>query len=113
MPRTHGYSDKGTRCYGVHNWQSKGRVKVIGAIINHLFLTFSIFSGNINSDVFHSWVEQDLLPKAPKESVIIMDNASFHKRTDTLRLIEEAGITILWLPPYSPELNPIEKSGQK
>lgn len=38
-----------------------------------------------------------------------MDNATFHKRKDTTELIEDAGHTILWLPPYSPDLNPIEK----
>ena len=38
-----------------------------------------------------------------------MDNATFHKRKDTTELIEDAGHTILWLPPYSPDLNPIEQ----
>lgn len=39
-----------------------------------------------------------------------MDNATFHKRKDTQQLIEENGHIILWLPPYSPDLNPIEKT---
>ena len=39
-----------------------------------------------------------------------MDNATFHKRKDTTELIEDAGHTILWLPPYSPDLNPIEQT---
>ena len=61
------------------------------------------------SDVFHCWVEELLLTQLPENSVIIMDNASFHKRQDTQELIADAGHHILWLPPYSPDLNPIEK----
>ncbi len=50
-----------------------------------------------------------LLPELPEECVIVMDNASFHKREDIIEAIEKVGHKILWLPPYSPDLNPIEK----
>lgn len=109
MPRTHGYSKKGQRCYGTHNWQAKGRTNVIGAIIGSVFLTLSVFNCYVNSDVFYSWLTQDLLPKVPKAAVIVMDNASFHKRNDMLEAIERKGFTCDFLPPYSPDLNPIEK----
>lgn len=79
MPRTHGYTIKGLRCYGNHDWQAKNRINVIGAIVGMAFVTLSLFSGSINSDVFHAWLTQDLLPKITKPSVIVMDNASFHK----------------------------------
>ncbi|WP_422548709.1 transposase [Psychrobacter glacincola] len=46
------------------------------------------------------------MPNLPKNSVIVMDNATFHKRQDIQALIEDAEHTILWLPPYSPDLNP-------
>jgi len=46
--------------------------------------TACLFEGNINSDVFHAWIIHDLLPKAPKDAVIVMDNATFHHRADTL-----------------------------
>ena len=49
-----------------------------------------------------------MIPELPKNSVIVMDNATFHKRADTQELLEQNGHTILWLPPYSPDLNPIE-----
>ena len=109
MPRTHGYSQKGFRCYGMHDWQEKNRVNVIGAIVDNLFLTLSVFTCYVNSDVFYAWLTQDLLPKVPKGAVIVMDNASFHKRSDMLDAIEEYGLTCEFLPPYSPDLNPIEK----
>ncbi len=52
---------------------------------------------------------QDLIPKLPPKSIIIMDNASFHKGVSMKKAIEDAGHTLLYLPPYSPDLNPIEK----
>jgi len=61
---------------------------------------FTAFDCSIDSDVFHTWATEILLPELPACSVIVMDNASFHKRQDTL----------LWLPPYSPDFNPIEKT---
>ena len=109
MPRTHGYSSIGNRCYGTHDWQAKGRKNAIGAIIGFTFLTLSLFDSNVNSDIFYAWLTQDLLPKTPMHSVIVMDNASFHKREDMLQAIRDHGSTIESLPAYSPDLNPIEK----
>lgn len=68
-----------------------------------------LFDCKVNSDVFHFWVEQFLIPELPKNSVIVMDNAAFHKRSDTQELLEQYGHQILWLPAYSPDFNPIEK----
>lgn len=108
MPRTHGYSWKGSRCYGEQDWHAKGRINAIGAIIGLELLTVCLFNANINSDIFFAWLTQDLIPKLPKESVVVMDNASFHKRSDMTRAIANAGHIVEYLPPYSPDLNPIE-----
>ena len=109
MPREYGYSDKGSRCYGVHDWHAKGRVNVIGAIMGMTFLTLSMFNSSINSDVFYAWLTQDLLPKIKTEAVIVMDNATFHKRHDMLEAIKTHNCIAEFLPPYSPDLNPIEQ----
>ena len=109
MPRTHGYSIKGNRCYGIHDWQAKGRVNAIGAIIDFAFVTVALIDGTVNADVFYAWITQDLLPKLPERSVIVMDNAGFHKRDNILSSIEKTSCTVEFLPPYSPDLNPIEK----
>jgi len=109
MPRTRGYSLVGQRCYGIHDWQAKGRKNAIGAIIGFTFLTLSLFDSNINSDIFYAWLMQDLLPKTPRHSVIVMDNASFHKREDMMQAIRDHGSIVEFLPAYSPDLNPIEK----
>ena len=113
MPRQYGYSPIGSRCYGSHDWHSKGRINVIGAIVNMTFVTLGMFSSSINSDVFYAWLTQDLLPKLTTGAVIVMDNATFHKRSDMLKAITEHGCIAEYLPPYSPDLNPIEKSGHR
>jgi len=109
MPRTHGYSLKGKRCFGIHNWGAKGRTNVIGALVAGTLLTVSLFETTINTEIFDEWVVQDLLPKLPNKSVIILDNASFHKGIKMKASLQKAGHTLLYLPPYSPDLNPIEK----
>jgi transposase len=108
MPRTHGYAFKGQRCQDKCDWQARGRINVIGAICAHQFITTTLFQHNIDSDTFHAWVTQDLLPKLPHQSIIVMDNATFHKRLDTQDALQTAGHILEFLPPYSPHLNPIE-----
>lgn len=107
-PRTHGYSVKGQRCYGVHDWHPSKRTNVIGALVDKSLLTVSIFECNVNTAIFNAWVEQDLIPKLPHNSVVVMDNASFHKSPNLKIMIEKAGHILEYLPPYSPDLNPIE-----
>ena len=109
LPRTHGYSHKGRRCYGARDWGAKGRTNAIGAIIGSAVIAIGLISGSVNTDVFTSWLQQILLPTLPAKSVIVMDNASFHKGKGMQKMLEELGHTLLYLPPYSPDLNPIEK----
>ena len=73
------------------------------------FVTLGMFSSSINSDVFYAWLTQDLLPKLTTGAVIVMDNATFHKRSNMLKAITEHGCIAEYLPPYSPDLNPIGK----
>ena len=108
MPRTHGYAAIGLRCYGKQDWGAKGRTNVIGALLEKRLIGVALFTCNIDSDVFHAWVKTTLIPSLPENSVIVMDNASFHKREDIQKLITDSGHIIEYLPPYSPDLNPIE-----
>ncbi len=107
-PRIRGYSSKGRRCLGTKDWHARGRLNAIGAILNFDFLTVDLWDCNIDSDVFYAWLTQSLLPKLPLNSVVVMDNASFHKRADMIKVLEKNGHTVEFLPPYSPDLNPIE-----
>ena len=67
------------------------------------------FQGTCNTLLFDSWIKNFLVPELTPNQVVIMDNASFHKSKRTRELIEEAGCNLVFLPPYSPDLNPIEK----
>ncbi|MGL5720124.1 MAG: transposase, partial [Alphaproteobacteria bacterium] len=82
---------------------------VIGALLGATLLTLSLFSTTINGQIFTAWVIQDLIPKLPEKSVVVMDHAPFHKGKIMKKALEDAGQTLLFLPPYSPDLNPIEK----
>ena len=109
MPRTHGYALKGVRCFGIQDWGAKGRTNVIGVLLETVLLTLTLFETTINTAIFDTWVIEDLIPKLPPESVVIMDNAAFHKGRNMKNALQYAGHTLLYLPPYSPDLNPIEK----
>jgi transposase len=108
MPRLNGYAPIGERCADKRDWHSKGRTNVIGALLGALLITVTLVIGSTNANVFFAWITQDLLPKLTTKSVIVMDNASFHKRSDIQQAIKNAGHILEYLPPYSPDLNPIE-----
>ena len=108
MPRTHGYAEKGTRCYGTHNWEAKGRINVIGALIGSVIFAVGLFNCNVDNVVFKTWITEFLLPALSKPTVIVMDNASFHKKQSILDAIKNDNHIIEFLPAYSPDLTPIE-----
>jgi len=68
----------------------------------------TVVDGAVNGDVFEAFVEQALVPQLRPGDVVVMDNLSSHKRARTRELIEAAGAELEYLPPYSPDLNPIE-----
>lgn len=72
-----------------------------------------VFDGPINAQVFEAYVEQFLVPTLSPGDVVIMDNLSSHKRPHVRALIEGAGANLLYLPPYSPDFNPIENAFAK
>jgi transposase len=68
----------------------------------------TVVDGAVNGDVFEAFVEQVLLPELRRGDVVIMDNLSSHKGRRVRELIESVGARLIFLPPYSPDLNPIE-----
>lgn len=68
----------------------------------------TVVDGAVNGDVFEAFVEQVLVPELRPGDVVVMDNLSSHKRQRVRDLIEGAGARLIFLPPYSPDLNPIE-----
>lgn len=68
-----------------------------------------VFDGLINGERFLAWVQQALAPTLNPGDVVIMDNLSSHKSPAIRKAIREAGARLFFLPPYSPDLNPIEQ----
>lgn len=68
----------------------------------------TVVDGAVNADIFEAFVEQVLVPELRPGDVVVMDNLSSHKRQRTRELIEVAGAELVFLPTYSPDLNPIE-----
>lgn len=99
---------KGQKIYADIPGKKRERVSMIGGLMNKKFIAPFTFQGGCNADVFNTWLEYILLPALPKGTTIIMDNAAFHKSARMKQLIEEAGCFLLFLPTYSPDLNPIE-----
>jgi transposase len=104
----YGYSPKGQRCYALKQGSKTTRVSMIAALHQKAVRAPMTFEGYCNTDVFECWLEQELLPGLPKGHTIILDNASFHKSQAIEKMVAEAGCDVLYLPPYSPDLNPIE-----
>lgn len=69
-----------------------------------------VLDGPINGDWFEAYVRQVLVPELRRGDIVIMDNLSSHKRETVRELIEMAGANLAFLPPYSPDFNPIEKA---
>ena len=72
-----------------------------------------LFEGPMNGEMFLAWVRQGLAPTLQKGDLVIMDNLATHKIGGIREAIEAAGARLLYLPPYSPDFNPIENMWSK
>jgi transposase len=72
-----------------------------------------VIDGPVNGEIFLAYVRQQLVPTLSAGDVVILDNLASHKRVGVREAIEGAGATLLFLPPYSPDLNPIENAFSK
>jgi transposase len=68
----------------------------------------ALIDGPVNGDVFLAWVEQTLIPGLRPGEIVVMDNLSAHRMTSVAATIRAAGFEVRYLPPYSPDFNPIE-----
>jgi len=67
-----------------------------------------VFDGSLNGDLFKNYIAQFLAPTLKKGDIVMMDNLSSHKVSGVAQAVETVGATVCYLPPYSPDLNPIE-----
>jgi transposase len=116
MSRTHARAPRGQRAYGsipLGSWQ---RLTVIGALAcEGLIATMSI-EASTSTSVLLAYLEQVLVPKLQQvrpDAILVMDNLRPHHATEVREMLARAGIGLLYLPRYSPELNPIEQAWAK
>jgi transposase len=100
---------RGLRAYGSapQNWGEN--ITVLSALSLRGILASMIVPGSTDSDVFLAYIEQVLVPELWPGAVVLMDNLSPHKSVGVREAIEGTGARLLYLPPYSPDLNPIEQ----
>jgi transposase len=106
--RAHGWAKKGELIHGEVSGKRYARESFVAALCNKEILAPMCFTGTCNTEVFNTWVEECLVPILKLGQVVVMDNATFHKSEKTRKLIEDARCKLIFLPPYSPDLNPIE-----
>ncbi len=109
MARRYGRARKGERLIAaVPHGHWKTTTFVGGLRLDGLVAPL-VFDGPINAAAFEAYVEQFLVPELRPGDIVVMDNLSSHKRPKVAALIEAAGASLRYLPPYSPDFNPIEK----
>lgn len=113
MAPTRGWCQKGKRLrsYAPHgHWKT---MTFLAALRCDGIEAPCIFDGPINGERFSAWVRQMLCPTLKKGDIVIMDNLSSHKSPVVRDAIRATGARLLFLPPYSPDLNPIEQTFSK
>src|ERR1700746_3296478 len=113
MTRRYAWADVGARAIGdAPNGHWKTTTFLAGLTCEGLIAPF-VLDGPINAECFLAYVEQILVPVLRQGDTVILDNLSSHKNEEAVRLIAGAGARLLFLPPYSPDLNPIEMAFAK
>ncbi len=106
--REYGYAPRGEKVYGEIYDRKFQRTNIIAAKLGDSILAPMQYNKSTDSALFEYWFEQCLLPCLPDDTVIVMDNASFHRKEYLFEIAKKHHKKLVFLPPYSPELNPIE-----
>jgi len=110
-----------TKLARTHGWGEKGR-KLIGRVPHGHWMTQTFVAGlahdrilaplllpcPMTGDIFKQWLDECLIPEMEPGSILVLDNLAAHKVAGVRQRLEAAGMGLLYLPPYSPDLNPIE-----
>jgi transposase len=109
----YGRSAKGQRAYGTQPTSRGTRISTVGALGIEGLKTALCFEGTLNGEVFLFFLRHFLLPLLHPGDLVLLDNAKAHHVEQVRELIEQAGAQVVYLPPYSPDLNPIELAWSK
>lgn len=108
LDRPYGRALRGKKVYGIVRGHRFARTSIIAAQAGKRILAPLQYKGLMHCEFFEYWFMNNLMPLLDENSVVIMDNASFHRKKRLKELVKGHKINIIFLPPYSPELNPIE-----
>ena len=109
MAPRYGRGPKGERVEGIAPHGHWKTTTFLAALRHDRITAPCVFDGPINGAAFKAWVEQELAPTLKKDDIVILDNLSSHKVAGVRDAIEAQGAKLEYLPPYSPDLNPIEQ----
>jgi transposase len=109
LQREYGRALRGEPAEDVTRGTRFERVNVIGALCNEHYYAVQCYHHGTDSSFFEGWFEHCLLPAIPAGCTVIMDNARFRRKA-RLRKLARGKARLLFLPPYSPDYNPIEKT---
>lgn len=106
--RTNCWTKRGVKIIGERSGKRRLRTSVMAALNGDEIKAPIRYSGTANTKLFLYWIEEVLLPELRTGQVVIMDNCSIHKSPKVEELIKSVGCSLIYLPPYSPDFNPIE-----
>jgi transposase len=108
--RPHGWAKRGEKVFGKISGNNRKATNLIMAQRGKEWLAPMLFEGSCTHHTVEAWMEQALLPELHPNSLVIMDNAPFHNKPKIQAILEAHGHTMLPLPKYSPDFNPIEQA---
>lgn len=106
--RPYARSPRGMAVQGKFSGKKYKRTSFVAGQCGKDILAPMQYSGTMDSKLFGFWFQNILLPSVKPGSVIVMDNARFHQKRTLCEMAQQAGCRVVFLPPYSPDLNPIE-----
>ena len=109
MTPMHAWAPVGKRAFAKRPGNRGSNVSVVAAVRLDGMGPWYPFDGAVNGERFLDYISRLLVPTLAEGDIVIMDNVRFHHRAEVREVIEEAGAKVIFLPPYSPELNPIEE----
>jgi transposase len=109
--REYGRAYRGKKVEALKPGKKFKRVNVVSAVCDKKYIAPKCYEQTTNTELFEQWFAGQLLKEVPRGCTILLDNASFHRKAALLNLIKKSRrkIGLMFLPAYSPDLNPIEK----
>lgn len=107
--RPYAWSLRGEKSYGERFGSRGTRTNLIAGKQGKKILAPFLYEGSTTAVWFNKWLKEYLVPELPKNATVIMDNARFHKKKEIADILDQEAHQVLFLPPYSPDFNPIEQ----